>query len=529
MNELSIIKVLWIEDSIEDQKIFLRLTKKVDNCDFDITWAEGVADAFKRIGKKAFDVVITDLGLPDGNGINVLNKLKDYTSKYPFVVLTGHDDDSLLNDVSTVRVFDYLVKKDLTAGTLRRSIRYAIGRFNALKEQEKLTGQLRKAQKMESWGKFTGGIAHDFNNKLAIILGNVDILLHSENLSNEAVNRIKEIKQTIQKSVELVKQLLASGSRQQLNKKKVNIVQVVSDSMNLLSCVIRSDVTVDSSFPKTSLYADVDPAQIDQVVMNLVLNAQDAIVKKNGKIKVEIESVSGKSLKELSLKNMGDEKFIRIKVSDNGQGMRDDVKNKILEPFFSTKSESEGSGLGLSVVDGIINQHDGLLDIKSRSGKGTCFEIYLPQWREDNNRAVSSTIKNISKFHHTVLLVEDEIKLRRLIKSFLEIRGFVVITAGNGIEGLELFKKSFEKIDVILSDVMMPKMNGKKLMKEVRKIDDHMGFVFVSGYSQSELTTDGNLPARTFFHSKPYNIDEVIKSLLKLIKSKSKTSYKKAS
>lgn len=521
------LRILLIEDSPEDKKLFVRLINKIENVKFEIDWAQTIGKAKEILHHTNFDAVITDLGLPDGNGVAGLKNFEDDVKRQPFIVLTGQDDDSLLQKVGHLGVLDYLVKSELTPSLLRRSIHYSMSRFSSEKEQGILNKQLRKSQRIELLGKITGGISHDVNNKLAIILGNVEILAKC-NLNAEASLRVDKIRKTLEKTSNLTRQLLAFGRKQELHKERLDIVKVVTDSLALLDRVTKSSISLKSKFPDEPLYSKVDITQIDQVVMNLVLNAQDAIGDRTGEIFVSVDIVLKKNPNSL-IPNEPKE-FIRIKVSDNGCGMSKRVKEKILDPFFTTKEEGKGVGLGLSVVDGIVNQHSGFMDIESEEGIGTSFLIYLPKSTSIEKKKERKREKEIIVEDLVVLYVEDEPELSELTVDLFEDKGFKVLLALNGKEALDIYKQHSSRIDVVLTDVVMPKMNGKVLCDNLREIDPNLGIVFVSGYSQTELTKGtGSLPENTKFHPKPFDIEDVTRSLVELGLKRRDFHKKKAS
>ena len=372
-----VLKVLLIEDSEEDKDVFVRFLRKIESFSADIKWAETIESAQKKLKDQTFDIVITDMDLPDGKGIKGLKKLKNEIKKYPFIILTGTDDDSILKEASSIEIYDYLVKGELTSSLLRRSIRYAINRFLFKKDQNELNKQLRRTQRMESLGRIVGGIAHDINNKLAIIKANIEMFSKVQNLDEKPRRRVDNALKTLQKTSGLIKQLLAFGRQQEIEKKKIDICEIVSDSLKLLKKIIKSNTTVNFNPLKETAYVYVDPIQIDQVLMNLVINARDAIGDDNGEITISIKKEPER--KNLYTNGGKKEDFIKISVEDTGQGIEEEIKEKIFEPFFTNKQD--GTGLGLSVVDGIVEQHGGFIDITSQVGKGTQFDIFIPEYK----------------------------------------------------------------------------------------------------------------------------------------------------
>ena len=516
---MSTLKILWLEDSEMDQKSFQRLISKINDFTHEITWASSLGEGLDLLEKNKFDVVITDLGLPDCNGLNILEKCRPHIEVCPFIIASQHDDDLLLKSVSKYQVFDYLVKSDLSPSGFRRSIRYAISRFEVENEKKILSKQLKKSQQMEIMGNLASGIAHDFNNKLAIIQGNVDVLLNDKPDQN-IHSRLKEVKETIVRSKNLIKELLTFGSTkniQQENKTVLNVQDSIINSLNLLSPLINSGIKIKSDFSKRPLCIHMDSTHMDQIVMNLLLNAQDAMTDNKGKIHITTEIATPP---QNVLPIAQTKEYVKIKITDNGPGMSEEILGKVIEPFFSTKSKDNGTGMGLAIVDSIISQYQGFLEIKSKLKKGCTFEIYLPRSEEEPSEIANNHEGGSVANGEMILLVEDEKKLIDPIRHLLECRGFKVIPCSNGQDAIDIFKKRKDEISGILTDVFMGKgMTGIQLLEKIRKIDQHIGIVLVSGESQDKLNiaNDPTLSYRTFFHLKPYNVDLISKSLLRLI------------
>jgi CheY-like chemotaxis protein len=281
----------------------------------------------------------------------------------------------------------------------------------------------------------------------------------------------------------------------------------------MLEIVIRSNVNLNTEIAKDKFYSFVDEIQVDQLIMNLVLNAQDAIGHNNGEIKISV-TTSGPEESFSTDKNR-DEKFIKITVWDSGCGMDEETKLKAVEPYFSTKGLPEGTGLGLSVVDGIVEQHGGFLTFEDNKPNGLCVNIYLPQVdgsTEASAKSVSKVIKPSEEL--IVLFAEDEPALRKVTTSLMELEGIKVIEAENGIDALEKFKENRSKVDVILTDMVMPKMSGKELFTKIRELEPDMGVIFLSGYSQKELTSEkGRLEENCRLLEKPVELEDLLDSL----------------
>lgn len=370
------LSILLVEDAEADKTAFCRLLGEIDNFSVSVDWAATAAQARERLDGRVFDIVVMDIGLPDGRGIDSLKDFERHIKKQPFIILTGEDDDSLLIEVSSIGIYDYLVKGELTPSLLRRSIRYAISRFLFEAEQQELNNRVHRSQRLETLGKITGSLSHDINNKLAVVRANIDLLSKGGNLGDGDRARLDSMTRTLDKTAELTKKLLAYGRRQELDMKRVDICSVLSEGLGLLKNAIKPNVAIDYECPPDRIFVRADPIQMDQVVMNLVINAQEAIGDDDGSVRIKVEKKEySKRTYGVALK-MG--RFVSITVTDTGCGVEESIRERIFEPFFTTK-EDKGTGLGLSVVDGIVNQHGGFVEVRGRPGGGTAFEVFLPE------------------------------------------------------------------------------------------------------------------------------------------------------
>ena len=370
-------KILLIEDAQEDHVIFTRFLKQIPNLDFSLEWVKTIKDAKSILNDNIFDIVVMDLGLPDGKGVEGLKEFEKHIQRQPFIVLTGADGDDTLIEVSNFGIYDYFVKDDLTAPLLKRSLYYTINRFLVEKEQKELNEQLIRSQRLELLGRITGGISHDINNKLAIIKANLEIFQNKNKPTDKETKNIHSALQSLDKAANLTRQLLAYGRKQELNKKKLDVCQAIQNSIDLLRPIIPHNITINLQCPIGPLYMSADPIQLDQVIMNLVINAKNAIADNTGEISINIERCL-KVENSYTVRTM-DNPFIKITVQDTGHGIEADVLSQIFEPFFTKRKHGKGTGLGLSVVDGIINQHSGMIEVSSEIGKGTQFDIYFPE------------------------------------------------------------------------------------------------------------------------------------------------------
>lgn len=374
-------------------------------------------------------------------------------------------------------------------------------------DHEKLMAQLMQAQKMESVGRLAGGIAHDFNNMLGIILGRVEFV--EEHVAPEAslIHDIQEIKKAAQRSVDLTRQLLAFARRQTVSPKILNINDTVEGLLKMLRRLIGEDIQL-VWVPAPGLWpVSIDPSQLDQILANICVNARDAI-RGNGRITIETDNiVFDEAYCRDHLGYMPGE-YVLLAISDDGCGMDKETLNHAFEPFFTTKPMGEGTGLGLSMVYGIIRQNNGFVNVYSEPGQGTTFKLYFPHCAEKTQAPQSlqeELLPTAAEACLTILLVEDEAALLQLNSRMLTSLGHTVLAAGTPSVAIQLAEKHSGTIDLLLTDVIMPEMNGRELVRELQKKAPGMKVLFMSGYTANVIAHHGVLEHGVHFLQKPFS------------------------
>ncbi len=392
-------------------------------------------------------------------------------------------------------------------------------RLKMEEEQMRLQLQLIQAQKMELVGQLAGGIAHDFNNMLTAIVGSAELLRLSLDKEDSLKYYVELILKSSEKASNLVQQLLAFGRRQIMNPKPLNINNILKDVEALLSSLIGGNIYLKLSLPKEELIVYVDRVQIEQVLINLVTNAKDAMPE-GGTLTIKVDSVrmDEEFIKMYGYGAVGH--YALISISDTGVGMDEYTKERIFEPFFTTKSTGKGTGLGLATVYGIIKQHNGYIDVYSEKDKGTTFKIYLPITSATIEEEKSFIPLDIQQGKETILLAEDVKEIRDLLKTFLTKFGYNVITARDGEQAVALFNKNKEIIDLLVFDVVMPKKSGKEAYKEILKIKQHVKVIFMSGYSPDTLSDRGILSGDVTFLPKPVMPHAILRKIREILDSK---------
>ncbi|PBB94378.1 hybrid sensor histidine kinase/response regulator [Mesorhizobium sp. WSM3864] len=388
-------------------------------------------------------------------------------------------------------------------------------------EQKALEGQMAQSQKMQAVGQLAGGIAHDFNNVLTAIIMASDLLLTNHRPSDPSFPDIMNIKQNANRAASLVRQLLAFSRKQTLRPEVLNLTDVLADLRMLLARLVGNDIRLKIDHGRDLWPVKVDIGQFEQVVVNLAVNARDAMPT-GGDLTVRTRNVMAEECKSFPYRELIPADYVLVEVEDTGSGIAPEVLKKIFEPFFTTKEVGKGTGLGLSMVYGIIKQTGGFIYCDSEVGKGTVFRIFLPRHVTEVKKASESadtaaaaapakpadTAKDLSG-SATVLLVEDEDAVRMGGVRALTSRGYTVHEASSGVEALEVFEALGGKVDIVVSDVVMPEMDGPTLLGELRKRQPDIKFVFVSGYAEDAFAK--NLPADAHFGflPKPFSLKQL--------------------
>ena len=392
--------------------------------------------------------------------------------------------------------------------------------------ERKLEQQLQQVQKMEAIGTLSGGIAHDFNNILTVINGHAEIGLMNVDQSHPVHDDLMSILNAGKRAEKLTNQLLAFSRKQIHELKVVDINQTIKDLDKMLRRLMPEDIKIISDFPEDLPFIKADPGQIEQIIINLIINARDAINEKQDKrshkeiiVKTEIVDLDHLFVDTHPGSQTGP--HILMSVKDSGIGMNIDVQNRIFEPFFTTKDVDKGTGLGLATVYGIVKQNEGSIYVKSEIGKGTTFEIYWPITTESPEKDYIETInQKVFSGKETILFVEDDEDVRQFACVALKSFGYNIIEANNGKNALQLVKKENTSIDIIITDLIMPEMNGQELASRVHKLLPDLKVLFVSGYTFEHLLKDGEIDDSINFLQKPYTVHNLLKRIREILDKK---------
>jgi two-component system, cell cycle sensor histidine kinase and response regulator CckA len=381
-------------------------------------------------------------------------------------------------------------------------------------EQKSLEAQFVQSQKMQAVGQLAGGVAHDFNNLLTAMIGFCDLLLLRSRPGDPAFADIMQIKQNANRAANLVRQLLAFSRQQTLQPRVLDITDVLVELAHLLRRLIGENIALEFAHGRDLGLVKVDQGQLEQVVINLAVNARDAMPN-GGQLTIRTANLSHAAALRRGHEVMPAGDYVLIEVADTGLGIAPDNLARIFEPFFSTKEVGSGTGLGLSTVYGIVKQTGGFVFVDSRPGQGTAFEIYLPRHRATDPaagtraEAVEPAIPKDLTGTGTVLLVEDDDAVRMFGARALRNKGYRVIEAKSGETALDLIREATDKIHLLITDVVMPQMDGPALVREVRRIDSRIKVIFISGYAEDTFRQRLDSDSEIHFLAKPFSLKQL--------------------
>lgn len=390
----------------------------------------------------------------------------------------------------------------------------------AEEHRKEIESQLRQAQKMEAVGRLAGGVAHDYNNMITVIMGYAEMVLEQLDENDQLYNYMEEIYDASKRSMDLTRQLLAFARRQAIAPKVLNINEIVKSMLKMLQRLIGENIEIVWHPGKEIWPVRIDPSQLDQILANLCVNAKDAI-DGIGRVSIETRNIELDELYCSHHCGLTPGEFVQLTVSDDGIGIDEEIIDKIFEPFFSTKAIGRGTGLGLATVYGIVKQNGGYVDVYSEVGKGTTFKIFLPRIDED------STIIQIqnsgmvqSGDGETILLVEDDTAILGLAKKMLGKLGYNVLAVNSPLEAITTAEKYKDKIHLLMTDVVMPELNGHDLANRLRSIYPPIKVLFMSGYTADIIASQGVLNNNLFFIEKPFSISKLSEKVSEVLENK---------
>jgi len=413
-------------------------------------------------------------------------------------------EEIIQTDINTRRIFH---TRKIPIPDKAGKPQYLLGISEDITERKKLEEQLLQARKMESIGRLAGGVAHDFNNMLAVIMGNTDMALAEMDSASPLNKRLQDIRKAAERSAELTSQLLAFARKQIAAPRTLDLNEVLTGMIKMLRILIGEDIELIWMPASEFCPVRMDPSQIDQILVNLCINARDAITDV-GHITIETKNVSISEAYCAGNPDLLPGDFVVMSVSDNGYGMDAETRQKIFEPFFSTKTKNKGTGLGLATVYGIVKQNNGFINVYSEPGVGTTFKVYLPKQK--------NAIEHVKKAHQppplvqgheTVLLVEDEPVILSIAALMLEKFGYSVLSFSKPVDAIEAVRQHAGEIHLLITDVIMPGMNGPLLAEKIRVLFPGIRCLYMSGYTDNVIAHHGVLDEGVNFLQKPFSME----------------------
>lgn len=523
MSEL--LNILVIEDCSADFLLVERHLKQhgvLTSC-YRVDCLDGLSAAIKAGG---WDLVLSDYNVPQLNFQDTLKLLQAGLPDVPVIMVTGTVGEEKAVELFKLGVRDFVLKGNLVR--LVPAVLRSVQEKNELAELRRTELSLkeseerfRQSQKMEAVGQLAGGVAHDFNNILSAIFGYAQLSLRKLQGNDQVREYIEEIMKTSERAAVLTQSLLAFSRKQEVCLAVIDPGHVVKEFEVFLLRLIREDIELEVSGSAEPLAVMADRGQIEQVVMNLVTNARDAMPN-GGKLSIATQSVTldQEFVQAHGYGTAGN--YAVISVADSGMGMDTETQRHIFEPFYTTKELGKGTGLGLAMAYGVIKKHDGFINVYSEPGTGTIFKLYLPivagTAAADKKEPQEPVV--LRGGTETILVCEDDAVLRKLAVNLLNYFGYQVIEASDGQDAIEKFAAGKESIDLVFIDAIMPKKNGKEAHDAMKQLCPDLKTIFVSGYTQDLFAGDSPFDENTIFIHKPYSPNDLLIKMRELLDEK---------
>lgn len=481
-------------------------------------------DFLAALRQGGFSLILADTTVPDFDGAAALDLARALHPDVPFLFVSGMQGEEFAVDMMQRGATDYISKQRLgrLVPSVRRTLRELDERLerkraeDALRMSEK---QLRQAQKMEAVGRLAGGLAHDFNNLLTVIMGHSQVLLDELSVGSPIRAKIEEMQKAGERAANLIRQLMAFSRKQPMEPNVLPLNSVIGNVEGMLRRLIGEDIQLVIRPDPHNGHVKADPGQLEQVLMNLVVNARDAMPN-GGLLAIETSQVELARTPMHHLHPLPLGHYVKLTVTDTGCGMNTDVLGHLFEPFFTTKEAHKGTGLGLSTVFGIVTTCGGGIDVWSQVGHGTTFDLYFPRATPQTTAtSTDSPQAQPRQGSETILLVEDDNGVRDLVRRELLKTGYQVIEAKNGVEACLTATQQSYHVDLLLTDVVMPGMNGRELAEHLAVIKPNLRVLFMSGYLDDISVNSGMDPHRTTFLQKPFTPDLLLRTVRALLDS----------
>lgn len=501
------LRILHIEDSEADSLLIQqRLLREGLDCQVDrVETREQFEQALRQI---AFDLILADCKLPRFSGLEALTLTKSLHPNIPFVFVSGTIGEEAAIESLRNGATDYVLKDRLSR--LVPAVMRALADTKNRANYEQMEKQLREAQRLEAIGTLAGGVAHDFNNLLTIISGNISLLKLGSDQPSRVLAVAETIDRAVQRGSELVRGLLVFARQGETRLTLTDIAKQLHDTVAMLRATLPENITISQRYSPNLPEILADPAQIDRIFINLLTNARDAMPD-GGTITITVDAVQAGPFpdqpKEVA------KQYLKIEVTDTGIGMEESVRQHIFEPFFTTKPSGKGTGLGLPVVYGLMQNHKGFVDVNSEPGVGTTFTLFLPVPSPGERGVVqeSEPLPIRSSGSETILVVEDEADVAKFLETLFGLSGYKVLLAKESQEALDLFAERREEIHLVFSDVDLAKVDGFALCTRLKELQPSLKVILTSGHIDRSIEQRQKQYGIDAFVPKPYNPQELVR------------------
>lgn len=500
-------RFLIIDDSPHDRELIKRTIQKElpESSYIEVIHQQAFNEAIRTLD---YSIVFTDYQLKWTTGLNVLKAIRACSTEVPVIMVTDTGCEEVAAEAMKMGLNDYVLKTHLSR--LPIAIRECLERARLQAEQRDLQAQMLQAQKMESLGLLVSGIAHDFNNLLAAIAGLAQLaMIRTEQEATLSHGYFQDIYHRADQGKRMTRQLLAFARGVPIEPKPLDLNQQIASHLDFLRTLVGSSVQLDFHPAPVLDTVNADATQLEQVLVNLCLNARDAMPM-GGHLELATQQVEITHGSRHGPPYLSPGSYVLLRVKDNGIGMDEQVQARMFEPFFTTKDVGTGTGLGLSVVYGFVKQHHGIIQVQSQPDKGSTFLLYFPvieQQVEVEKEEKPPAEQATEGGGETILLVEDDPSIQFVMSEVLEDCGYRVLAARDGEEGLRIFEAHTPEIALVVADIMMPKMKGRQFQEHVHRQHADTKVLVISGYSEVELKQQGLLDATSAFLQKPFNLD----------------------
>ncbi|MCI0568658.1 MAG: response regulator [Acidobacteria bacterium] len=510
-------RILHLEDDPRDAELVqAMLAAEGLQCEWLRVDTHG--DFAAALEQGGFDLILSDFTLPSYDGQAALTLARARRPDIPFIFFSGTIGEDSAVEALKGGATDYVLKQRparLVASVLRalRETQERAERQRAVEALRQTAAQLQQAQKLETIGQLASGIAHDFNNMLTVMTGFSDLLLQSPDVTDSARENLLEIKRAGKRAAEMTSKLLAFSRKQVLQPRILDLNDVIHNVKGLFQRLLGEDLRIRFHLATPVWFVRADPGQMEQVLMNLAINARDAMAA-GGQLTIETANVRLDRAHAGRHHDVRPGPHVMLAVSDTGHGMDAETQARIFEPFFTTKATGQGTGLGLSTVYGIVKQSGGHVSVYSEVGEGTTFKIYLPQVETDAADPTSAAVvKDLPRGTETILLVEDEAPVRNFLRTVLEQLGYTVLEVTNGQEAQFFGERYSGPIQLLLTDVVLPGDNGRQVADRLVSMRPTLKVLYTSGYTENAIVHRGVLDEGMAFLPKPFSPEDLARQV----------------